>query len=188
MSDKRLYETRVGGLRGVRYSLDESLYFQLFTRSPSPLNHSPAWMEKCQDMILLESFENFVATSEFYSHATAHIGVLIAILTGATNWWQIVLAITIGFFIGKVFSCIPSFITNNPIGNMFMAFLYNRVQVYFILDIAFFVCYVFLLKTWWMIPVHIAVFFLIQQIFGFLFMKSRNTSLNKLAERLLESW
>lgn len=189
MSNKRLYQTSSTSLLpGVKYYLDESLAMRMSYQTPSVLNHSPAWMNQNGNMVLLEVFENFVSASEFYSHALAHLGMFIAVVGGYTAWWKIVLGLIIGFITGKILSCVPHFIAHNAIGNIFMGFVYNKIQVYFIIDIALFVCYIFLIKTWWMIPIHIAAFFLAQNVFGLVFSKARDNALEKLALRAMYNW
>lgn len=126
-------------------------------------------------------FESKVEQSEFYTHYFAHIFIVIA-AAGIRIWWTVPIALLLGYLLGAFLKTRPGFIM---VSNKFIPMpLYNAIQRFFVVDIALFFVYIFFLKAWWLIPIHISEFFLLQNSVSVLIRKKQAVALREVAKRI----
>ena len=161
-NDTKFYRTYQTSQLGVVYTMNDLLRSAIISKGK------------------LEEMEMHIAASHFFPHMFAHIGICVSLLSGNDLWYEMLVYLAIGFIGGQLLSLSSRFIIYNLIVNIIATF-YNAIQRFFIVDIVLFALYVFYLKQWWRILVHISIFFVIQSIFEMFFHKERCKTLNRYA-------
>ncbi len=153
---------------GVEYWMNQWLYTALVSKSAHDKTD------------YLGRFELFVAASESYPCLFAHIFMAISLILQYDSWYAVFGSLCAGFVTGTILSLSAGFIIYNIIFN-YITVVYNFLKRIFVVDIIFFVVYIFVLNAWWMIFVHIIVFLLLFFVSGFITTKPRSTAINNLA-------
>ena len=161
--------------RGVYYYMDDYLHLKLIEKS----------MLSSKKINYLEVFEHQIEASFFYPLFFAHLNILISILCGAKSEIAICASLVVGFIIGTLLSLSANFVFYLLPINKIMTF-YNFINKYFVVDIALFFVYIFVVKKWWTIFVHIGIFAVLCFLKGALTTHARENFSNKLAEKWLD--
>lgn len=131
---------------GITYYVDKTLHQMLWQKGVD-----------CFQM-----FEHKIEASARYPHIFAHTLTIISLLSGANQWWQLLICLMCGYILGSVLSLSCTFITYLVPLNSLMIF-YNVLQKFFIFDILIFVLYIVKIELWWMIPIHIVISILVSK-------------------------